>query len=472
MSEQHHEVPDTEIGGQETIKVLNLYQAADKIYTRRTEGTAQTFRRLMLWPLLLAYLVFPWIQYDDRQLVWFNLVERKFYVFGMVFWPQDFAMLAWLLIIAAFGLFTVTNLLGRVWCGFTCPQTVWTFIFMRLERWCEGDRNQRIKLDSQSWGANKLLRKGIKHTAWLLVALVTGITFVGYFNPIRQLVPDFFTFNASAAAVFWTLFFTFATYANAGFMREQVCKYMCPYARFQSAMFDSDTMIVSYDYNRGEGRGPRKQGADYRAEGLGDCVDCTLCVQVCPTGIDIRDGLQYECISCGLCIDACNTVMDKMGYERGLVRFTTEHNLQGKRTKILRPRLVGYALVLLAMVLMFTYALAVRVPLGVDIIRDRDFLYRITDDGRIENSYLLKINNMDTDAHMYRIALDSPVALDYQGPETVTVEEGEVLELLISLSMPQSQLDLPTVSLKLAVVAVDGSGIVASEETRFIGPIE
>ena len=272
-------------GTEETIKVLDLYETREKIYTRRLKGFFRDVKKYTLLPMFAAYFFLPWLNIDGRQAIWFDLPERKFHIFWLTFWPQDFMLLAWLLIICAFALFTVTVLVGRVWCGFSCPQTVRTLWFMAAEHLWEGDRNQRIKLDKQPMSVGKAIRKGGKHATWVLIAFLTGITFVGYFNPIRELVPGFFTLSAHPAAVFWTLFFTFMTYMNAGFLREQVCLYMCPYARFQSVMFDKDTLIVSYDPSRGEPRGARKKGKDHLAEGLGDCVDCSLCVQVCPTGI-------------------------------------------------------------------------------------------------------------------------------------------------------------------------------------------
>lgn len=455
---------------EEIVRIVDLYQSPDKIYTRRIKGF---YRKLQHWtwlPLLSAYFLLPWFNLDGRQIVWFDLPARKFYVFGLTFWPQDFMLLAWLLIIAAFGLFAVTVLVGRVWCGFTCPQTVWTMLFMGAEHFWEGDRNQRIKLDKAPWTFNKVMRKTGKQATWVIIALATGLTFVGYFNPIRELVPQLFTFQSSLSVAFWTLFFTGATYMNAGFMREQVCKYMCPYARFQSAMFDSDTMIVSYDEKRGEVRGPRKKGAEYRAEGLGDCVDCTLCVQVCPVGIDIRDGLQYECISCGLCVDACNLVMDKMEYERGLISFTTENMLKTGATRILRPRLIGYVLGVVAMSSAFLYTMAARVPLEVDIERDRGALYRETSQGLVENTYILKINNMDNRNHRYRVSIDADYDFIFKGDHNVSVAGGEISSVLVRLQLDPGRLDTPNNRVKFIVESIDHPDIHDREESRFIGP--
>jgi cytochrome c oxidase accessory protein FixG len=267
----------------------------------------------------LTQLVFyglPWLEWGQRQAVLFDLASRRFYIFGLVLYPQDFIYLTGILVISALSLFLFTAVAGRLWCGYACPQTVYTEIFLWIERHVEGDRSARMRLDKADMSLEKLVKKWTKHFLWIGVAIWTGFTFVGYFTPIKELGMEFFQARMGSWEIFWVFFYGFATYGNAGFMREQVCKYMCPYARFQSAMFDKDTMIVSYDVARGEPRGPRSKSVDYKAKGLGECVDCTLCVQVCPTGIDIRNGLQYECIGCGACADVCDTVMDKMGYPR------------------------------------------------------------------------------------------------------------------------------------------------------------
>ncbi|TNE79490.1 MAG: cytochrome c oxidase accessory protein CcoG, partial [Gammaproteobacteria bacterium] len=436
---------------EEVIKVLDLYQTREKIQTRQLPGFFRSLQRWTWMPMIAAYFLIPWFNLDGRQAVWFDLPARKFHVFWITFWPQDFMLLAWALIISAFALFTVTVLVGRVWCGFSCPQTVWTMIFMYIEDWCEGDRNQRIKLDKSPWNGNKIVRRGGKFLLWGLVAFVTGLTFVGYYNPIRDLVPEMATFTAHPAAVFWTFFFMAMTFMNAGFLREQVCKYMCPYARFQSVMFDPDTLIVSYDVERGEPRGARKKGVDHRAEGKGDCVDCSLCVQVCPTGIDIRNGLQYECIDCGLCIDACNTVMDKMGYDPGLIRFTTEHAMEHGETRILRPRFIGYAVALCLMVTAFGYTIATRMPLVVDVIRDRNVLFRENTQGLVENIYTLKINNMDTAGHSYHIRVEGEYPFNYLGSTEVTVAEGEVLSMPVRVELDPGIMKNPNADVTFVV---------------------
>jgi cytochrome c oxidase accessory protein FixG len=375
-----------------------------------------------------------WLQWDDRQAVLWDLPARKFYVWGWIFWPQDLVYLAGLLILAGLSLFFFTTIAGRLWCGYACPQTVWTETFLWIERLVEGDRPTQMKLDKSPWSPRKLRIKGTKHFIWVAFSLFTGFTFVGYFTPIRELGPELLRLEAGGWATFWTLFYGFATYGNAGWMREQVCKYMCPYARFQSAMFDRDTLIVSYDPGRGEPRGPRKRSIDHKSTGLGDCIDCGFCVQVCPTGIDIRKGLQYECISCSACIDACDSVMDKMGYEPGLIRYTTQNALEGKPARLLRPRVFIYGGLLVTITAALFWSILARTPIGLDVIRDRNQLFRESDDGRIENVYMLKIINMDNVAHEFRLSAAGIEGLELAlDAERVRAAAGEVVDLPVRL---------------------------------------
>lgn len=450
---------------------IDLYQRREKIYTRKIEGFFQRIRLFTGWPLLLGYFLLPWLNWDGRQAVLFDLPARKFHILGLTFWPQDFPLLAFLLIIAAFSLFAVTVVAGRIWCGYTCPQTVWTSIFMFLEQKTEGSRNQRIKRDQGPWTADKTMRKFLKHGSWLFVAFATGMTFVGYFYPIKDLAYELGTFSTGLWQFSWTVFFTCATYINAGWMREQVCKYMCPYARFQSVMFDHDTLIVSYDPGRGEVRGSRKRGADYRANGLGDCIDCELCVQVCPTGIDIRNGLQYECIGCALCIDACNSVMDKMEYPRGLIRYTSEHQLAGGTTHWIRPRIIGYLVVLSLMIGVFSYNIFGRIPLELTVIRDRNQLYVTTDSGKIENIYTLQLVNMDKAMHEFEISIDGLEKAEIIGQTLHTLNGGEVSAISLRLRIAPQELDRPSSEFNFEVKATDMPSLQASSESRFLKPL-
>ncbi|HLA29480.1 MAG TPA: cytochrome c oxidase accessory protein CcoG [Pseudomonas sp.] len=451
------------------VEAVDLYANREKIYTRSFTGIFRNLRMLGGAALFLLYFGTVWLNWEGRQAVWWNLPERKFHILGSTYWPQDFVLLSALLIIAAFGLFFITVFAGRVWCGYTCPQSVFTWVFMWAEKVTEGDRNQRMRLDKAPMTTQKFLRKLAKHGIWVGVSLLTAITFVGYFSPIRELIPALFTLEAGGWALFWVGFFTLATYGNAGYLREQVCIYMCPYARFQSVMFDQDTLIVSYDPRRGEHRGPRKRDADYQAEGLGDCIDCKMCVHVCPTGIDIRDGLQIECIGCAACIDACDSIMDKMNYPKGLISYTTEHNLSGQKTHLARPRLIGYAVALLAMFCVFAWAIASRSLVELDVLKDR-VLYRENEEGRIENVYTLKIMNKAQHEVTYLIAADGLEGLVYEGKREIKALEGEVLSLPVELSIDPSSLPSSTNEISFHLQSVDDPSIKTDADSRFIGP--
>ncbi len=450
--------------------VNSLYKSREKIHPRDVHGTFARLRVTSVWLLLGIYYLGPWLNWNGRQAILFDLPARKFYIFGLEFWPQDFVFLAWLLIIAALTLFYVTAIAGRVWCGYACPQTVWTEVFMMMERWTEGPRNKRIKLDKSPWNREKILRRGSKHLLWLVFALWTGFTFVGYFTPIRELGLRLVEFQLGPWEMFWIFFYSLATWGNAGFLREQVCLYMCPYARFQSAMFDKDTLIISYDEKRGEPRGARKKGK--KAESLGDCVDCKQCVHVCPTGIDIRDGLQYECIACGGCIDVCNTVMEKMGYEKGLIRYTTQHEMCGNKTHILRPRVIVYTVIWVAMILFYVYALANRSPLQMDVIKERNPIYREISGNRIENDYTLKIMNKDHEDHVYSISVEGlPEAEVMTLPRTIRVKSGELRAVAARVIVPRDRLNRPEYRFHIRIQAKDAPHIERLEEAQFNTPV-
>jgi cytochrome c oxidase accessory protein FixG len=465
MNIKESQNPDFKPAG---VADLDLYQKREKIYTRKIEGFYQRIRLYTGWPLLIGYFGLPWLEWGSRQAVLFDLPARQFHVFGITFWPQNFPLLAGVLIIAAFALFAITSWFGRVWCGYTCPQTVWTAIFMWAEQFCEGSRNQRIKRDKAPWTAEKFFRKLAKHIIWLGFAYLTGLAFVGYFVPIKELFIDLVIFQADYWAGWWVLFFTAATYINAGWMREQVCMYMCPYARFQSVMFDHDTLIVSYDPKRGESRGARKKSADPKELGLGDCVDCQVCVQVCPTGIDIRDGLQYECINCALCVDGCDSVMEQMGYDKGLISYTTENELAGIPTKMLRFRPVAYAVLTVLVSIGVAWGLFARIPLELDVIRDRDRLYREVAGGMIENSYTLKIFNMDQQDHSYRVSVEGLDGAVIKGLKVVNLSAGEVAELPLRVQMDPALLPLINTKILYRVQSIDDEGLKADSESRFI----
>ena len=422
--------------------MVSLYAAHQKIYPRSVQGMFAKWRWLFVWLTQLVFYCVPWLEWGQRQAVLFDLSARRFYIFGIVLYPQDFIYLTAILVISAFSLFLFTAIAGRLWCGYACPQTVYSEIFMWIERKIEGDRTARMKLDSADMSLEKLFKKWYKHIVWIGFSIWTGFTFVGYFTPIRELGMEFFLGNMSSWEVFWVFFYGFATYGNAGFMREQVCKYMCPYARFQSAMFDNDTLIVTYDAERGEPRGARSKKADPAALGLGSCVDCTLCVQVCPTGIDIRNGLQYECIGCGACADVCDTVMDKVGYPRGLVKYSTQNAMSQHWTRqqtwrrVLRPRVLNYVGILVLVTVALFVHLALRKPFKVDVVRDRAALARIVSGGQIENVYRLQIMNAAEKPLNFKLSAEGLQGLRVVTETDVRVDATQSQWVSVRLQLP------------------------------------
>jgi cytochrome c oxidase accessory protein FixG len=450
--------------------VDSLYQAQQKVYPREVAGRFSRLRVTAAWSLLGLYYANAWWQWNGRQAFLFDLPARKFYVLGLVLWPQDFIFLTGLLIIAALSLFFFTALAGRLWCGYACPQTVWTEVFLWMERFAEGDRKERIKLDQSPWSARKVLRKSLKQLLWVTFALWTGFTFVGYFTPIRSLGSEVISGSLGSWETFWILFYGLATYTNAGYLREQVCKYMCPYARFQSAMFDRDTLVITYDAERGEPRGARRRGANVNGTASGECVDCTWCVQVCPTGIDIRRGLQQECIACAACIDACDSVMTKVRSQKGLIRYTTLHALEHRATRIFRPRVLIYAALLTVLISGWATALILRKPVALDVIRDRNALYRMLDDGRVEDVYDVKILNKTEDAHQFRISVTGPGMLRIDpDPATFLVRGGDVFPAGIRVRRSVYE-PVGSETIQFEVEALDDHSLRSSTSARFIAP--
>ncbi len=433
-------LPGNAVPADDSTTISALYQSDARIYARSVSGWFNRWRWAMVGITQLVFYGLPWLSMNGRQAMLFDLVDRRFYIFNLVLYPQDLIYLTGLLVVSALSLFLFTAVAGRLWCGYTCPQTVYTEIFMWVERKIEGDRNARMRLDKSPLSLAKIARKSAKQASWIAIGLWTGFTFVGYFTPIRELALSVGSFKLGPWESFWVLFYGFATYGNAGWMREQVCKYMCPYARFQSAMFDRDTLIVTYDEARGEGRGSRPRSdtpAQYHAKGLGDCIDCGLCVQVCPTGIDIRNGLQYECISCAACIDVCDGVMDKMHYPRGLIRNSTQNGIARKLPRaemfrrVLRPRVLVYTAVLVLVSAGLLWSLLARDSFRVDVVRDRGAIARMVGQGEIENVYRLQIMNATEQGQTYalgitgidgaRIVSGSSITVDAAGSRWVPV---------------------------------------------------
>ena len=455
---------------------VSLYAARQKIYPRAVSGLFSHWRWVTVWLTQIVFYGLPWLEWNARQGILFDLEARRFYLFGLILYPQDFIYLTGLLVISALALFLFTAVAGRLWCGYACPQTVYTEIFLWIEKKVEGDRSARMRLDQSPLSATKAGKKWLKHALWIAFALWTGFTFVGYFTPIRELGASVLAWGMGPWETFWVFFYGFATYGNAGWMREQVCKYMCPYARFQSAMYDKDTMIVTYDTTRGEPRGARKKSADPTSLGLGTCVDCTLCVQVCPTGIDIRNGLQYECIGCGACADVCDEVMDKMGYPRGLVKYSTQNGMaQGwSRAQMirraLRPRVLVYSGILLAICVALGVSLYLRTPLRVDVIRDRGALARLVEQGRIENVYRLQFMNATEQPQTYQLTVEGLPGITLASDAAVNVLPTEVRSVAVRVQIPPGAAVSGSHPIHFGIQADADASIRVQEKSVFLVP--
>jgi cytochrome c oxidase accessory protein FixG len=457
------------------VAPVSFYEKHKKVYIRDVKGWWNNWRWILVFFTQILFYGAPWLEWNGRQAVLLHLVERKFYLFGLVLWPQDVFYLALLLIISAYALFLFTAVAGRLFCGYACPQTVYTEIFMWVENRIEGDRSARMKLDKGPMTPRKFRLKAIKHAIWLLISLWTGFTLVAYFTPVDELLAAL-PFNLSGWELFWTFFYGGFCYMQAGFLREQVCKYMCPYARFQGVMFDPDTLVITYDPERGEPRGARKKNMGTKAPAMGDCVDCGLCVAVCPTGIDIRKGQQYECIGCGACIDACDPVMDKVGLPRGLIRYTTENALaqhfgpKEVMAHILRPRIILYTVILVAIIAASVWSLATRVPLKVDVIRDRSVLAREADDGRIENVYNLKIMNTTEEPKRYVLSVEGMEGIELVGENSVEVGSAENHEITVVVRVPPESGKTGANTIYFDVKAENHDKIAVHEKASFLMP--
>ncbi len=467
--------PVSTVDDQGEYEEVSLYARHRKVYPRWVNGLFNKWRIFFVIATQLFFYGMPWLNINGRQGLLFDLVEHKFYILWMVFFPQDFIYLTALLLMSALGLFVWTSIGGRLWCGYACPQTVYTEIFLWIEKWVEGDRAARIKLDNGPLDARKLRLKSTKHAIWLVFALWTGFTFVGYFTPIRTLWSEVLNWGLGPWETFWIFFYAFATYGNAGWMREQVCKYMCPYARFQSAMFDADTLIISYDSERGEPRGARRKNAP--ATGLGDCIDCTMCVQVCPTGIDIRKGLQYECIGCAACVDACDEVMAKIGKPRGLVRYTTENALRHDYPEsdfwshIRRPRVLLYSGVLLLVAIATAVSLVLRQPVKLDVSRDRGTLSRETAEGLIENSYTLKLQNATETSREFILKAEGLPGLKVvtKSGERIRIEPAGIIDIGFALQTEPDNAAPGSHPVRIIAIAADDEAIRTEAKTSFYG---
>ena len=466
-------------GGSGGEVIVSLYEKAPEIYPRARVGPNlgyfQRWRWALVWLTQFVFYSGPWFRWNGRQAFLFDLAQRKFYLWGLVLWPQDVIYLTALLVISALSLFLFTAVAGRLWCGFACPQTVYAEIFMWIERRIEGDRARRMALDKAPMSPRKFALKSAKHAVWVALALWTGFTFVGYFSPVDELGRSLLRLDLGPWEAFWILFYAFATYGNAGWMREQVCKYMCPYARFQSAMFDHDTLIITYDQQRGEPRGAVSRSQDRAAAGLGHCVDCGFCVQVCPTGIDIRKGLQYECIGCAACIDACNHVMQKNALPPGLIRYSTQRALSEHSStrellaRVFRPRVMVYTAILLGVIFALVLSLALRVPLKVDVIRDRGALAREVAGDQVENVYRLQVMNTTETRQSYAIQAQGLEGLKVASEPQFDVDPASTRSIVLRLQAPRDTIPPGSNRILLQVKGQDDASIKVSEKTVFFG---
>jgi cytochrome c oxidase accessory protein FixG len=447
--------------------IIKPYKSQTSVYVREQKGFYQKIRRYLNWLLMFAFIALPFVQFNDQQAVLLDVVKQEFRIFNLTFWPQDFILLAGIFMVAAFALFFVTTWLGRVWCGYVCPQTVWTLAYVWVEHRIEGTRNKRMALDKAPWTLNKAYKKTLKHIIWQLMSLFTATTFISYFIPVSELYSTMLTFDWSGAVTFWVLFFALATYGNAGWMREHVCIHLCPYSRFQSAMFDKNTLLVAYDAKRGENRAPRKRKDDPKALGLGDCVDCNLCVDVCPAGIDIRNGIQYECINCGLCIDACDQTMERFDYPKGLISYTSEQQLAGKESNRFNLKLVSYAGLTLMFILLLGIWIDSRIPLEANIIRDRTALFRVNYEGIVENTYTLKILNKTQQPLHFDIKVKHLSDTKLNLPKNVRISAGVMEEIPVTIALDGYQLEKKITNFDFIIQAVEQPNILVQKNTVF-----
>jgi len=456
--------------------IVRMVAPREKIHAKAAHGRFARLRWLCVWLTQIVYFGLPWLAWNGRPAVLFDLAPRKFYIFGIVLWPQDFIYLAGMLMICACLLFLLSAIAGRVWCSLACPHTVYTEIFMWIERKIEGDRSARIRLDKQPLSPQKFGKKAAKHAAWIATSLWAGFTLVAYFTPARTLLQEIVAFDIGPWQAFWMLFYSGFAYMNAGWMREQICQYLCAYARFQSVMFDRDTLLITYVESRGEPRGVRRSWRAGAGPKLGDCIDCKLCVQVCPAGIDIRMGLQFECIDCAACVDACDSVMDRVGAPRGLIRYWSENGMHERlplpeiRRRILRPRVLVYGGMLAAAILLYAGALVTRMPLKLDVIPDRSVMSRAVEDGMIENVYRLQVMNTDERPHHYRLAVSGIDSIQVASGTELAVASTSVRTLPVRVRVAQGRGETGTNRIRFELVALDDENLRVVEPTVFFLP--
>lgn len=464
-----------------------LYAERVKIYPKRAKGTFRTVKWVVMAVTLGIYYIVPWLRWDrgeylPDQAVLIDFPARRFFFFFIEIWPQEFYYVTGLLVLAALVLFLVTSLAGRVWCGYTCPQTVWTDLMIAVERFWQGDRNARLRLDKYPRSFETIWRKSATHLSWLLIAVATGGAFVFYFADAPTLARQLLSFEAPLVAYVFLGLFTATTYVLGGLAREQVCIYMCPWPRIQGAMFDRDSLLISYREWRGEERGPHKAGDSW--EGRGDCIDCHQCVAVCPTGVDIRKGPQLECIQCALCIDACDDIMDKVGRPRGLIAYDTMRNLEagGKERvpiRLWRPRVILYAVAIALVSAIMLTALLLRPDLELSVLHDRNPLYVRLSDGGVRNGYTVKLLNKLYEPHAFRVSIAglpgaklSVVGQEHEADPVVTVPPDKLQSVRLYVTLDKSGVaGLAAEATSFSVVVTDVTdGTLAEHRATFNGP--
>lgn len=447
-----------------------LYASHKRIFVKHVWGKYQAKRWTLFAFLYGIFFLLPWLTIKDRPAVLFDIPARKFHILGVTFWPQDAYLLALLLIALAFTLFLVTAIYGRVWCGFACPQTVGTSIYLEIERLIEGDRQQAMRLDRAPWTAEKIAKRVAKHAAFIAVSAILSLNLLGYFVPMPELLHRLGTLSLTFDNWVWFSFFFALAYSDFGYFREQLCHGPCPYGRFQGVMLDPDSLYVNFDVIRGEPRQFFRKGESRHA---GDCVDCKKCVDVCPAGIDIRNGPQYECISCMRCIDACATVMPKVGFETGLIRVGSENSFAGKPLHPNRPRLYFYGALLAVLVAFMAVPIMNHKTTQVDVIRNRSFIYQQMPDGRIANVFIVKALNMDTGSHSYRVRFAGLDAKVMGEDPVITAKSGEVVQQSIALALkPDRDSFRRVLPFKMQLVDADSGKLLAEHPSTFILPDE
>lgn len=455
--------------------VVSLFAPREKIYTREVHGRHTTWRWASVWLTQLVYYGLPWLAWNGRPAVLFDLAARKFFLFGLVLWPQDLIYLAAALILCACLLFLLSAIGGRIWCSFGCPHTVYTEIFSWIEYRIEGNRSARMRLDKQPLSLEKAARKLAKHAAWIAVSLWTGITLVAYFTPVRTLLREIATLSLGPWQLFWMLFYSGLAYLNAGWMREQICQYLCAYARFQSVMFDRDTLLIAYDESRGEPRGVRRTWRAGAGPILGDCIDCKLCIQVCPAGIDIRDSLQYACIDCAACVDACDSVMDKIGAARGLIRYSAGNAMSDGAVAqqvrhLLRPRALGYLVFLVCGIAAYAAALASRAPVKLNVMLDRGAMGRPEEEGMVENVYRVQVMNTDEHSRRYRVEVTGIKGAHIVPEAEIAVEPISARAAALRVRVSKEAAEQGAHGIRLALQASDDPDVHVVEDAAFIVP--